>query len=88
MAAGDDPPEGKRSAHGSGGTLGFSCATRSLRRPDKVAVPGNEVPLLVVLDRNQRWSALVRRQYLEQHMHHGRISLVEDSVIDIAGLEK
>jgi hypothetical protein len=83
MAAGDDPPEGKRSAHGSGGTLGFSCATRSLRRPDKVAVPGNEVPLLVVLDRNQRWSALVRR-----HMHHGRIGLVEDSVIDIAGLEK
>src|SRR5262245_1173902 len=42
----------------------------------------------MMFDGNQRRSAVVDRQDLEQHMHHRRIGLVEDCVIDVARLEK
>src|SRR5262245_26746935 len=42
----------------------------------------------MMLDRHQRRSAMVHRQYLEQHMDHRCVGLVEYRVIDVTGLEK
>jgi hypothetical protein len=39
-------------------------------------------------DWDQRSSPVVDGQDLEQRMHHRRIGLVEDGVIDVASLEK
>src|SRR5258708_865093 len=42
----------------------------------------------MMLDRNQRRSTEVHRQYLEQAVHHRRVSLVVGGVIDVAGYEE
>src|SRR5262245_64988655 len=42
----------------------------------------------MVLDRNERRPGEIGRKNLEQHVHHGLGGLVEDRVVDIAGLEE
>jgi hypothetical protein len=46
------------------------------------------VSVLVMLDRDQRWSAKVRGQYFEQYVHHWCVGLVIDGLIDVAGSKK
>ena len=40
--------------------------------------------LLVMPDRNQRRAVQANRQYLEEHVHHGCVRLVEDGVVYVA----
>jgi hypothetical protein len=54
------------------------------RRTDTPRAPR----LSMMHDWDQRSSPVVDGQDLEQRMHHRRIGLVEDGVIDVAGLEK
>ena len=42
----------------------------------------------MMLDRDQRRSIQVPRQYLEQHVHHGFVRLVEDRVVDVTRFEE
>jgi hypothetical protein len=39
-------------------------------------------------DRNQRSTIQFNRQYFEEHVHHGLVSLVEYGVVYIAGLKE
>src|SRR5690349_893891 len=75
--------------------LASKSAMRSLPTSDLNTNVSNPAPPFempahssVVLDWNQRRATVIRRQNLEQHVHHWCVGLVENGMIDVTGLKK